>query len=100
MLDTNTIIGAGVAVAGLSVGVGLIVFTENMGQRSGVSEEMATNLSGMFMEDVEKSSVSDIGSLTNQLEKALKESRDDLDEDFEISEEEKKRMEEEADDGW
>ena len=91
---------AGVAVAGLSVGVGLIVFTENMGQRSGVSEEMATNLSGMFMEDVEKSSVSDIGSLTNQLEKALKESRDDLDEDFEISEEEKKRMEEEADDGW
>ena len=100
MLDTNTIIGAGVAVAGLSVGVGLIVFTENMGQRSGVSEEMATNLSGMFMEDVEKSSVSDIGSLTNQLEKALKESRDDLDEDFEISEEEKKRMEDEADDGW
>ena len=36
----------------------------------------------------------------SQLEKALKESRDDLDEDFEISEEEKKRMEEEADDGW
>ena len=63
-------------------------------------QEMATNLSGMFMEDVEKSSVSDIGSLTNQLEKALKESRDDLDEDFEISEEEKKRMEDEADDGW
>ncbi|KAL3943491.1 MAG: hypothetical protein SGBAC_002456 [Bacillariaceae sp.] len=56
-------------------------------------------MAGMFMEDVEVSSVDDVGSLANQLEAALKASGGTSDEELEMSEEEKKRIEEEADDG-
>jgi len=49
------------------------------------------------MEDVEVSSVSDVGDLVSRLEEALKEAGGEVEE---LSEEEKQRMVEEADDGW
>ena len=97
--------GAAIAVAGLAAGIGLVAFTEAQGERAkerggGVSDAMATKLSGMLLEDVEVSSVEDIGSLTSQLEKALKASGGTKDEDLQLTEEEKKKLAEEADDGW
>ena len=59
---------------------------------------MATEITGGLMEDTEVSSVSDLGSLTSQLENALKETG--TVEVEEMTEEEKKRIAEEADDGW
>jgi len=105
MVDQNVIQGAAVAVGGLVAGIGLVAFAEGMGERGkerggGVSEGMATKLAGSLMEDVEVSSVSDLGSLTSQLEAALKESGGADGEVFEMSEEEKQRIKEEADDGW
>ena len=58
---------------------------------------MATSMSGAFMEDVEVSSVSDVGDLVSRLEEALKEAGGEVEE---LSEEEKQRIAEEADDGW
>lgn len=105
MVDNVVLQGAGIAVAGLAAGIGLVAFTEQQGERAkrrggGLSEDMSTRMAGQFMEDVEVSSVSDIDSLTSQLEKALKETGGAKDEEFTTSEEDKKRMIEEADDGW
>merc|ERR1712032_910714 len=104
MVDNNVIMGAGIAVAGLAAGVGLVAFTEQQGERGkerggGVSESMATRMEGMLMEDVEVSSVSDLGSLTTQLEQALSEAGGNDAEELKMSEEDKKRIAEEADDG-
>lgn len=92
---------------GLATGIGLVAFAENMGERarqrgSGLSDSMSTRIVGGLMEDVEVSSVSDLGSLTSQLEQALKETGgESIDEaSFEMTEEDKKRIAEEADDGW
>lgn len=90
---------------GLGAGIGLVAFTEVQGERArerggGLSDSMSTQLSGMFMEDVEVSSVDDVGSLANQLEAALKASGGTTDDDLEMSEEDRKRIAEEADDGW
>lgn len=97
--------GGGVAVAGLALGIGMVAFTENQGERakergSGLSENMATKITGQLMEDVEVSSVDDLGSLTSQLEKALKDTGKTDATEFEMTEEEKKRIAAEADDGW
>ena len=105
MVDDNIIQGAGIAVAGLVAGIGLVAFTEQQGERakergSGLSDNMSTRIAGKLMEDVEVSSVSDIDSLTSQLEKALKETGGAQEEQFEMSEEDKKKKIEEADDGW
>jgi hypothetical protein len=83
----------------------MVAFTEQQGERAkerggGLSESMSTQLSGMLLEDVEVSSVSDVGSLTSQLEAALKASGGAKDVDLEMSEEDMKRIAEEADDGW
>lgn len=105
MVDDVVLQGAGIAVAGLVAGIGLVAFTEQQGERakergSGLSDNMSTRIAGKLMEDVEVSSVSDIGSLTSQLEKALKETGGAKDEEFQMSEEDKKKKIEEADDGW
>mmetsp|Transcript_50013 Transcript_50013/g.143998 ORF Transcript_50013/g.143998 Transcript_50013/m.143998 type:complete len:144 (-) Transcript_50013:199-630(-) len=105
MVDANVIQGAGIAVAGLAVGIGMVAFTEQQGERAkerggGLSETMSTQLSGMLLEDVEVSSVSDVGSLTSQLEEALKKSGGTTDKELEMTEEDRKRLAEEADDGW
>ena len=100
--------GAGVAIAGLGVGIALVVFTENQGERAsarggGLSDSMATNLAGQMMEDVEVSSVGDLGSLTSQLENALKQSGgvdDGKMQELELTEAEKKKIAEDLDDGW
>ena len=52
------------------------------------------------MEDVEVSSVEDLGSLTSQLEAALKQTGVEDAQDLEMSEEEKQRIKEELEDGW
>ena len=103
-VDQNVILGAGIALAGLGAGFGLVAFTENQGERakergSGLSEGMATRITGGLMEDVEVSTVSDIGSLTSQLEAALQASGADSSA-TELTEEEKQRKLEELDDGW
>lgn len=105
MIDQNVIQGAGIAVAGLAVGIGMVSFAENMGERakergSGISDDMSTKLAGSLMEDVEVSSVQDLGSLTSQLEAALKETGGADDTELQMTEEEKERIKEEADDGW
>lgn len=108
MVDQQVLMGAGVAIAGLVAGIGMVAFTESQGERAkerggGLSKDMSTKISGMLLEDVEVSSVSDIGSLTSKLESALKESggiNDDKMQELEMTEEEKKRIAEEADDGW
>lgn len=92
-------------MASFAAGIGLVVFTEKQGDRAkerggGLSEDMSTKLSGMYMEDVEISTVSDLGSLTDQLEAALKSTKSEMVQDLEISDETKKRIEEEAEDGW
>merc|ERR1719276_728407 len=68
MVDQNVILGAGIAIAGTAAGIGLVAFTENQGERakergSELSDSMATKITGSLMEDVEVSSVSDLGSL-------------------------------------
>ena len=103
-VDQNVIMGAGIAVAGLAAGIGLVAFTENQGERakergSGLSEGMATRITGGLMEDVEVSSVSDLGSLTSQLEAALQASGADAS-TTELTEEEKQKKIEDLDDGW
>lgn len=105
MVDNTVLQGAGIAIAGLVAGVGLVAFTEQQGERAkerggGLSENMSTRIAGKLMEDVEVSSVADIDSLTAQLEKALKETGGANDEEFQVSEADRKRMQEEADDGW
>ena len=105
MIDSNVAMGVGIGVAGLAAGIGLVAFAESMGERSkarggGISDDMSTKLAGSLMEDVEVSSVSDLGSLTSQLEQALKESGGAGEESFEMTEDEKKKIAEEADDGW
>lgn len=105
MIDDTILQGAGIAIAGLAAGIGLVAFTEQQGERAkerggGLSDTMSTRIAGKLLEDVEVSSVSDVGSLTAQLEKALKESGGAKDEQFEMSEAEKKRITEDADDGW
>ena len=67
---------------------------------AGLSDSMSTQLSGMLMEDVEVSTVEDLSSLTSQLEQALKATGGTSEEELQMSEEEKKRLEDEADDGW
>ncbi|EEC48719.1 predicted protein [Phaeodactylum tricornutum CCAP 1055/1] len=104
-LDQQVLQGIGIGVAGLAAGVGLVAFTEAQGERAkerggGLSEGMSTRITGGLLEDVEVSSVEDLGSLTSQLEKALRESGGAKDEVFEMTEEEKKRIQDEADDGW
>jgi hypothetical protein len=66
----------------------------------GLSDSMSTQLAGKFMEDVEVSSIDDIGSLTSQLEQALKASGGTNDEELKMTDEEKRRLQEAADDGW
>mmetsp|Transcript_6172 Transcript_6172/g.8897 ORF Transcript_6172/g.8897 Transcript_6172/m.8897 type:complete len:148 (+) Transcript_6172:158-601(+) len=105
MVDQNVIMGAGIAIAGLGAGIGLVAFTEIQGERakergSGLSDGMSTRITGMLMEDVEVSSISDLGSLTSQLEAALKETGGADEDEFKMSEEDKKRIAEEVDDGW
>jgi hypothetical protein len=105
MLEQNVIIGIGVGITSFAAGIGLVAFTEVQGERAkarggGLSEGMSTRITGGLMEDVEVSSVSDLGSLTNQLEMALRQSGGADDKAFEIDEEERKRIQEEAEDGW
>jgi len=101
--DTQVLYGVAIGAAGLGAGVGLLAFTEYMGERGGgLSEDMATNLSaGAMMDDVETSSITDVGSLTDQLARALEEagainSKDDV----QLSDEEIKKKEEELETGW
>jgi len=97
--------GGGIALAGLSAGIGMLVFAEGMGERAkerggGLSEDMSTRIMGGLLEDTEVDAVSDLSSLTEKLEAALKETGGAKEEDLTMSEEDKKRIAEEADDGW
>ena len=104
-MDAVVLQGIAIGVAGLVAGIGLVAFTESQGERSkqrggGLSESMSTRIAGKLLEDVEVSSVSDLSSLTGQLEKALMETGAAKEQDFAISEETKKKISEQADEGW
>jgi len=104
-IDSNVAAGAAIAFGGFAAGIGMVTFAEAQGERSkdrggGLSDNMSTQLTGMLMEDTEVSSVEDLGSLTSQLEQALKASGGTKEDEFEMTEAEIKRLEEEADDGW
>jgi len=97
--------GAGIAVAGLVSGVGFLAFAESMGDRAkerggGLSDGMATRITGGLMEDVEVDTVDDLSSLTDKLEAALRETGGADAAELAMSEEDKKRIAEEAEDGW
>lgn len=64
------------------------------------SDGMSTRIAGGLLEDVELDSVDDLGSLTSQLEMALKEKEGVTDSELTMTEEEKERIAQEADDGW
>jgi hypothetical protein len=105
MIDQQMIMGGAIAVTGLIAGIGLVAFTEQQGERAkarggGLSEGMATRITGQLMEDVEVSSVSDLGSLTSQLEEALRQTGAAAEDELQFDEEEQKRIAELADDGW
>jgi len=100
MVDTQVLMGGGIAVAGLAAGIGMVAFAEKMGERSELSDDMATRITGGLMEDVEVDSVSDLSSLTDKLEAALMETGGADEKELAMSEEDKKRIAEEADDGW
>jgi hypothetical protein len=105
MIDDQVLMGGGIALAGLAAGIGLVAFTEQQGERAkerggGLSDSMSTRITGGLMEDVEVSSVEDLGSLTSQLEKALREAGGADEKELEMTEEDKKRIVAEADDGW
>jgi uncharacterized protein HemX len=108
MVDQNVLMGGGIVVAGLVSGIGLVAFTEQQGERAkerggGLSESMSTRIAGGLLEDMEVSSVEDLGSLTSQLEQALKQAsgaKGKNDKEFEMTEESKNRIKEEAEDGW
>ena len=108
-LDPNVVQGAVIALTGMIAGIALVAFTEGQGERAktrggNLSDNMTTRIAGSLMEDVEVSSVSDLGGLTSQLEKALRESgsieEEGLVKVLAISDEEKMKKAEEADDGW
>jgi uncharacterized protein HemX len=108
MVDQNVLMGGGIVVAGLVAGIGLVAFTEQQGERAkerggGLSESMSTRIAGGLLEDMEVSSVEDLGSLTSQLEQALRQAsgaKGSNEKELEWSEESKKRIQEEAEDGW
>jgi hypothetical protein len=105
MIDQQVLMGGGIALAGLAAGIGLVAFTEQQGERArergaGLSDSMSTRIAGGLLEDVEVSSVEDLGTLTSQLEKALKEAGGADESKLEMTEEEKQKIMEEADDGW
>lgn len=105
MIDSQILLGGGIALAGVSAGIGLLAFAEGMGERAkerggGLSDDMSTRIMGGLLEDTEVDAVSDLSSLTEKLEAALKESGGANEEELTMSEEDKKRIAEEADDGW
>ena len=104
MIDQNVLMGGGIALAGTAAGIALVAFTESAGEKgASLSDSMATSITGGLMEDVEVSSVGDLGSLTSQLENALKQSGgvdDKKMNELELTEEEKAKIAEDLDDGW
>ena len=105
MIDSQILLGGGVALVGVSAGIGMLAFAEGMGERAkerggGLSDDMSTRIMGGLLEDTEVDAVSDLSSLTEKLEAALKESGGANEEELTMSEEDKKRIAEEADDGW
>ncbi len=102
-IDPVLLQGIAIGVAGLVAGIGLVAFTEGQGERSkqrggGLSDNMSTRIAGKLIEDVEIKS--DLSSLTGQLEKALMETGAAKEEDLAISEETKKKIKEQSDEGW
>jgi len=104
MIDQVVLQGAGVGLAGIVTGIGLIVFTENQGERSNargsLSEGMSTRMAGGLIEDTDKTSFGDLGGLTSQLENALKESNSEFTEELELTEAEMAKIAEDLSDGW
>mmetsp|Transcript_12355 Transcript_12355/g.26829 ORF Transcript_12355/g.26829 Transcript_12355/m.26829 type:complete len:158 (+) Transcript_12355:94-567(+) len=105
MVDQQVLMGGGIALAGIVSGIGFLVFFEGMGERAeerggGLSGDMATRITGGLMEDVEVDTVSDLSSLTDKLEAALKETGGADAAELAMSEEDKARIAEEAEDGW
>jgi len=77
MVDAQTLQVAGISVAGLATGIGLLAFTDTQATRSndrgGLSDSQTQKIvGGLVVEEIEEGA--DAGSLASQLENALKQS--------------------------
>jgi hypothetical protein len=104
MIIANVAAGAAIGIGGFVAGIGMLRFAEAQGEKAeergaGLSDNMSKKYAGMFMEDVEVSSIEDLGSLTSKLEQALK-ATGGTTENFEMTEEEKQKVKDDLEDGW
>jgi hypothetical protein len=56
MIDSQILLGGGVALVGVSAGIGMLAFAEGMGERAkerggGLSDDMSTRIMGGLLED-------------------------------------------------
>lgn len=77
MVDAQTLQVAGISVAGLATGIGMLAFTDTQAERSnergGLTDGQTNKIvGGLVVEEVEDGK--DAGSLASQLETALKQS--------------------------
>eukprot|EP00751_Fragilariopsis_kerguelensis_P035634 CAMPEP_0170935556 /NCGR_PEP_ID=MMETSP0735-20130129/19155_1 /TAXON_ID=186038 /ORGANISM="Fragilariopsis kerguelensis, Strain L26-C5" /LENGTH=105 /DNA_ID=CAMNT_0011339261 /DNA_START=222 /DNA_END=539 /DNA_ORIENTATION=- len=105
MIEPNVLAGGAIAFGGFAAGIGMVTFAEAQGERSverggGLSDNMSTKMAGGLIEDVDATPFEDLGSLTSQLEQALRESGGSSEKELEMTEEDKERIRKEADDGW
>ncbi|CAM9367307.1 unnamed protein product [Heterosigma akashiwo] len=104
-MDTNTLIGVAAGLGGLVGGIALVAFTEQQGVRSeergAISESLRSDLSGKLLEDFEVQGT-EVDDVVTRMQKALAEVKgvDESKVVAELTEEEKKKKAEEADDGW
>lgn len=104
-MDTNTLIGVAAGLGGLVGGIALVAFTEQQGVRSeergAISENLRSDLSGKLLEDFEVQGT-EVDDVVTRMQKALAEVKgvDESKVVAELTEEEKKKKAEEADDGW
>ncbi|EJK54063.1 hypothetical protein THAOC_26389 [Thalassiosira oceanica] len=102
MVDTNIILGGGIAVGGVVAGIGLVAFAENSESPSQEFTREAENTQAKRDSPATKNScqLPIDNELLDKLEAALMESGGAEQEQLQLSEEDKKRIAEEADDGW
>jgi hypothetical protein len=100
-LDQNTITGIAAGVGGLVLGIGLVAFTEQQGERTserGLDESVANKLQAKLLEDFAMEE-SDVGSVTQRMRTALREQMTD-EEKAAMAVKKANLKREKDDDGW
>ncbi|CAM9115246.1 unnamed protein product [Phaeothamnion confervicola] len=101
-LDQNTIVGIAAGVGGLALGIGLVAFTEQQGERTAargdLSENVAAKLSAKLLEDADMDET-DVESVTDRMRKALMADQT-AEQEKEMQDKIAAKKTEEEDDGW